>query len=141
MILSASDRRLLAEVHHWARVNGWSPRSRGWTNPDDTTAVTWDEGEVRVWRRQRPNLYPTWPTMYPVESIRQAVDLLVALGILPAELSSVYAEGYVCGEVEARMAADAEAEALRARIAELENMLAAADSSGDAFAVAMDYLR
>ncbi|MEV4846109.1 hypothetical protein AB0K20_23190 [Micromonospora matsumotoense] len=92
-----SDRQLLAAAHRWARTHGWRVTWRGWADglSDGTVGVGWEHGELRIWRSyttpgSSDRRWPTWSTDYPVASVRQAVDVLVALDVLPAELSSAY---------------------------------------------------
>lgn len=93
------DRRLLADVHRWLRTNGWTNTWRGWIDgkslddcrvavlpqPDDgydpAVMVTRRRANGYGWGRQR---------RYDVADVRQAVDLLVALDILPPHFSSAY---------------------------------------------------
>ncbi|MGW3608980.1 hypothetical protein ACWD6N_03675 [Micromonospora sp. NPDC005163] len=86
-----TDRQLLVEVHRWARANGWNwHECWGWVNAryasEATLAVGWDEGTVTV----RSGVVLLRPTTYPVDSVTQAVDMLVTVGVLPAHLSSAY---------------------------------------------------
>ncbi|MEU8264434.1 hypothetical protein AB0C02_27910 [Micromonospora sp. NPDC048999] len=94
-----TDRQLLADVRRWARANGWSLSWGGWVNhrydSDADIAVDWDDVELRIKRKET---YPGgtgryWPsrfTDYPVTSVVQAVDILVALDVLPHRFSSAY---------------------------------------------------
>jgi hypothetical protein len=108
-----ADRKLLADVHRWARTYGWTSAGwRGWQNAryedQATVAVRTNEAGFQVWRKPADAPHFTGqPTEYPADSVRQAVDLLVALGILPAQLSSAYTAGWHDGyfadvEVETR---------------------------------------
>ncbi|WP_346536991.1 hypothetical protein [Micromonospora sp. DPT] len=90
-----ADRQLLADVHRWARTNGWNwHECWGWVNApyasEATLAVEWDDAGVLTIRRG-PVVFR--PTRYDVDSVRQAIDMLVALDILPAHLSSQYQAG------------------------------------------------
>lgn len=99
-------RALLRTVLTWARANGWRPRYR-WQG--DVT-ITWSRGpdaeigvpgeyvgvhlpdpdnieDIRHW------LFDHHGRQIPVTSVREAVDVLAALGVLPAALSSMYAAG------------------------------------------------
>lgn len=94
--MNPGDRALLTRVHRWLRRNGWQASMPGWSDGrgrDATVRVTWAEGMVRVTRRDAAGLWPQYPRVYPVDSVREAVDLLVAAGVLPAELSSAYQAG------------------------------------------------
>lgn len=89
-----TDRDLLVVVHRWARSAGWSYCHRGWVDSthlaDATVTVCWDEDGLLLWHRQAHGLWTTTPVVYPVASARQAVDVLVALDILPVALSSAH---------------------------------------------------
>ncbi|QDY06128.1 hypothetical protein FJK98_02260 [Micromonospora sp. HM134] len=96
-----TDRQLLAAVHRWARTHGWTVTWVGWANAGSasnaTIAVAWDDTEVTVYRRPLTEVGRQWyvgvdghHSRHPVASVRQAVDVLVALDVLPAELSSAY---------------------------------------------------
>lgn len=93
-----ADRQLLVDVHRWARANGWTISTTGWINAAYDSladiAVGWDEDGLRVWRKEQSSSgHRYWPipsTDYPVATVRQAVDVLVALRILPVHLSSAY---------------------------------------------------
>jgi hypothetical protein len=97
---TGADRRLLADVHRWARTNGWTPadwrgRQNAPTEDQATIAVRTNEAGFQVWRKTTDAPHFTGqPTDYPADSVRQAVDLLAALNILPAQFSSAYQAGW-----------------------------------------------
>lgn len=110
-----SDRQLLAEVHRWARTNGWTWNDVwGWINApyasDATLTVEWDDNGV-ITVRTGPVVFR--PTRYPVDTVRQAVDLLVTLDILPAKFASAYRAGVKAGFDAALELAAATAEVTR----------------------------
>jgi hypothetical protein len=101
-----SERHLLTEALRWTRSNGWVPR---WPESRHTGQWTWANAE---WPRMRPPLHAVrvvfdgrdvqvtkfngadgWyaTATVRVASVVHAVDVLVALGILPAWLSSSWA--------------------------------------------------
>lgn len=99
---SLDDRRLLASVHRWARTNGWRTHwyhpGYGWVNGTRSTAtlaIEWSDTALILHRvtGYLATDQPVWsqPTVIRVASVVQAVDVLVALGILPAWLSSSWA--------------------------------------------------
>jgi hypothetical protein len=102
---SRSERHLLAAVHRWARLNGWRRGKFGWVNGADdeatinvtwsTTPLGWSAGEIGIARNaDRLSMGgPVWSctTWIRIASAVQAVDVLVALGILPPMWSSAYA--------------------------------------------------
>lgn len=106
---SRSERALLASVHRWARTNGWRRGNYGWINgPADepTVNVSWSGNEIGFARAiGQLTVGPCWScsTWIRVASVVQAVDVLVALDILPAWLSSpwVAAEDRYREQVEA----------------------------------------
>ena len=92
---TAEDRKLLAEVSKWARAYGWVVlRDTGWQNPSRIIQVDWDERGV--WIARRNGTDRMWPAaqLYPATSVRQAVDMLAAIGILPPRFSSAYKAGW-----------------------------------------------
>ena len=110
-------RQLLADVHRWARTNGWNWRECwGWVNAlyasEATLAVDWDT-DTRTITVHRANGNAIFrPTTYPADTVCQAVDVLVAYGVLPVQLSSAYAAGWHDGyfaDVEAETAAEIKA--------------------------------
>ncbi|MGA4726260.1 hypothetical protein ACPB67_02470 [Micromonospora taraxaci] len=94
------DRRLLAEVSRWRKGNDWRADDlRGFQNApfEDaaTVAVRPNEAGFQVWRKgaDAPHFIGQ-PIEYPAESVREAVDLLVALDVLPLQFSSAYEAGW-----------------------------------------------
>lgn len=93
-----SERALLASVHRWARTHGWHAERHSWRNGGPASAtvdVRWGRNEIGVSRvvdRLALNNHGVWSctTWIRVSSVVQAVDVLVALGILPVWLSSAY---------------------------------------------------
>lgn len=101
------DRHLLARISRWRRTDPtgagraywpkrWEPSywSGWWRTFDGLTQVCWAEDRepsdtlVITWQASR---YDTpREARVPVLSLRQAVDVLVALEILPREFSSAY---------------------------------------------------
>lgn len=93
---ATTDRALIVDAHRWARYHGWVPYGRhGWTDPAGITtngragtAVTWDEDSITVYRRRSEWAWDE--RTYRVASVREAVDILVAVDVLPAQMSSAY---------------------------------------------------
>lgn len=95
-----TDRELLISIRQWLRDEGWWLGWTGWTDQfgelASTVIVDWDEDELRVRRRTAEQAGKSWPVgygrheRYPVTSVRQAVDILVVLEVLPARFSSAY---------------------------------------------------
>jgi len=108
------DRRLLAEVSRWRKANGWSDSSRGWINEqsveDAAVAVkaNSDAANVLTVTLRKGNGGWHHPDHYVVVDVQQAVDFLVALGILPARFSSAYEADAVDAEKHAALLAAVE---------------------------------
>lgn len=95
-----TERQMLVSVRRWAIANGWHLLWSGWANAsfldDATVLVEWDSEELIVRRRDKAGypwamgLAPDRRDRYPVTSVRQAVDILCALWILPPSFSSAY---------------------------------------------------
>jgi hypothetical protein len=99
-----SERHLLASVHRWARTNGWQVGKHGWTNGSkdeatinvkwSATPLGWSVGEIGIARAtERLSCGgAAWSctTWIRVASVVQAVDVLVALDVLPPFFSSAY---------------------------------------------------
>lgn len=114
--LAAADRLLLRSVLVWARANGWRPVQtqyvdRQWSTEAERAPVVCairpnygDNGEdnfgpieVRIY------FFPSGGyrcVQLQKTSTREAVDVLVALGILPAHFSSAFAAGREIGVQE-----------------------------------------
>lgn len=80
----------------WALTHGWTYTYQlsHYTSPDGLTRVdVHTDGEIAV--RHRDDRRSGWcgADRYPVRSARQAVDVLAAIGVLPAHLSGAYAAG------------------------------------------------
>jgi hypothetical protein len=93
--LAAADRLLLRSVLSWARASGWRgwkpANGYQWNRVDSNDEVWWyyDADDRDAWTLVT-NVVPAEAC---VTSVAQAVDVLVALGILPSELSSHYRAG------------------------------------------------
>lgn len=100
-------RRLLAEVSRWRKANGWSDSSRGWINEqsvDDAAVAVKPDPDLAnaftvTWRKGNGGWHQ--PDLYMAVDVQQAVEMLVALGILPARFSSAYRAGWLNGYAEA----------------------------------------
>jgi hypothetical protein len=101
------DRRLLAEVLRWAYSQGWRPRHgrtrdwswREWANTQRPERGPWTVIVSQNWTvgvRWRTATGDRYPDVY-VDDVTQAVDLLVALRILPAVFSSAFRSGQSLG--------------------------------------------
>lgn len=117
----AEDLTLLREVISWARAEGWRSRDR-W--PGDLV-VTWSIGpdvELGVPGRYVGACAPddadrcepdqVWQifterrdTQVYVNTVREAVDVLAALGVLPARFSCAYTAGQIAACVHVLSAA------------------------------------
>lgn len=89
-----TDRQLLVDVRRWAIANGWHwHRTYGWINAPIyqgwTVAVEVLDGQVAV-SRQSADQMRGHTDYHRVDSVRQGVDILCALDVLPARFSSAY---------------------------------------------------
>lgn len=96
--MTVEEIRLMRAIVRWRRANGVDLRAwRGcWVLPDGSqiSYETTDPAEVAHEPQGRGGLQ--W---IRVRSVTQAVDLLVALGYLPARFSSAYRAGWHAAEV------------------------------------------
>lgn len=134
-----TDRALLRAARRWALDNGWELLGQGWANAPylhhATILVDWHEDELTV--RRRPIADGPWllgwftssRERFPVTSVRQAVDLLVALEILPAHLSTAYRVAVA----ERPAVAPAEMDPLRAELEDQRAARRTAAESADRF--------
>lgn len=99
--LSTEEVALLREIAKWRRENGW-------TFGADSEACLLDWGKDGWWVRldtiERPVVRIDAPSTrigsFKPESVRQAVDLLVALELLPHRFSSSYAVGAASAAIQ-----------------------------------------
>lgn len=104
---TAADRLLLAAVSRWGHDTGWERDvlPEWYHSRDRLTNVAWGHGtdgalHVKVLvSKYGPYLLDV--DIPDVGSVRLAVDLLVAFGVLPAMFSSAFAAGMAAGAVEA----------------------------------------
>ncbi|MGC1213265.1 MAG: hypothetical protein WA890_18595, partial [Micromonospora sp.] len=87
-----------AEVSKWAHKNGWTNGDwRGYVNArytdEATIVVRPNETGFEVWRKEPGQHLTGRPDEYPATSVREAVDLLVALRILPDRFSRAFYAG------------------------------------------------
>lgn len=90
--LRRSERHLLAAVHGWARTNGWYVQTGGWICPEQKVLVNWWYDELTIVHQAVGDTKQRRRDIL-VDSVRQAVDLLVVYGVLPAFFSSAYGLG------------------------------------------------
>jgi hypothetical protein len=104
--ITADERLLLAAVSRWAHDQGWERDvlPEWYHSRDRLTNIAWGDGtrgaldiEVKA-DRYGPRLLDV--SIPDVTSVRQAVDLLVAFGVLPAWFSSAFAAGMAAGALE-----------------------------------------
>lgn len=94
--LSTTDRALLRSVFSWARANGWHGQrflsGRRWDHlmGDDEVVWSYDADDRDAWTLVT-NVVPAEAV---VTSVAQAVDVLCALGVLPARFFSAIRNGY-----------------------------------------------
>lgn len=102
MITMQFERRYLAEVlRHARRHLGWQPPPRwegGWRHPTTGATVDIDRRVISGTVVHELGIRRHWGdaiTWIPVRSVREAVDVLCALGILPPEMASAWVAGYL----------------------------------------------
>lgn len=95
--MKLSDDALLAlKAMRWALANGWRVQGRDMTIDGYTRWTAWehdDKADVTLtyYRHDGHMQYDLCDV--PLLSVREAVDVLVALGLLPIEFSSAWAAG------------------------------------------------
>lgn len=104
-----AERALLRDVLTWARANGWTHtchpiHGHNWEGPRNY-AVDLDATDDRTEFALDVYIPGAINCLWP-RSVRQAVDVLAALGVLPAELSSMYAAGRAAGIDDAEILTD-----------------------------------
>ena len=97
-----TDRCLFADISKWAHAAGWRNAGwRGWQNAryedEATVVVRLNETGFEVWRKNGESHFTGRPMEYPAATVREAVDLLAALRILPPQFSSAYVVGVAVG--------------------------------------------
>jgi len=83
---------------HWIPTPDSQPRSCRWCDPATGAAVNVEQRMVRGRLMDGLILRRRWeePTVWlPVRSVTEAVDILVAFGILPAAMSSMWIAGHL----------------------------------------------
>lgn len=90
--MTAAERRLLAGLSRWRKDKNWTDSNLGWVDAAQSVRVRPLEHGFKVWGRYDDQ----WRAEgeFPATSIRQAVDILVALTVLPAPFSSAYEAGW-----------------------------------------------
>lgn len=115
-VLTRAERELLTRVHRWARQPlpspyGYLPRwerelamprgcwQRNATEAQPETCTVWwgpaNRGKLRVQIHAHRYGEQLLDVEFEPRTVREAVDVLVALGVLPADLSSAYRAGYL----------------------------------------------
>lgn len=92
--MSVAEIALMREIVRWRKAHGWLYQFWGarWVESRSGRAVTYESGDGEV--GVTPNYHIRNYRWYPVESVTQAVDVLVAFGYLPARFSSAYRAGW-----------------------------------------------
>lgn len=97
--MTREERLLLAAVSR--HVRGVNPLVRWPIQLDELTRASFDADEITVERRDRTDqAWPAWGTRYRFRTVTEAVDLAVALGLLPVEYSSAYDYGYEAARID-----------------------------------------
>ena len=91
--MTVAEIALMREIVTWRRVNSYAYVPRMWySGGPEAPGVAWDfaAGQVGV----TPRLDLVQLQWHDVDSLTQAVDVLTALGYLPARFSSAYRAGW-----------------------------------------------
>lgn len=86
----ATERQLLRDVQRWARANGWTRHRVDLGG--GVRGIEWRHPACRTITYDPPFVYHGHTT-FEREDLQHAVDILVAVGVLPVEFSSAYAAG------------------------------------------------
>lgn len=94
MSLSRNDRALLAAVWRWAREAGWQADvyPGAWRSRDGEVRVLFEFDELRV-QWLGPRFRHPRTAWIPVATLGQALDVLVALSVLPPAFASPHRLG------------------------------------------------
>lgn len=125
---ATTDRELLVAVRRWARSAGWWLGWSGWHSHDGAIVVDWTEGRDEITVRRKGS---TLGRDYPVASVRQAVDILCALDVLPPHLSSAYRAALAERTADLPETDDADPVEIEKLLAEVRSLLASATSDDE----------
>lgn len=95
--LRLDERRLAAALNRWARQTGWDRLTfgHGRRSPDGRVQVAWDDHTLTVdWRDKPGDAYARHQIWVAVTSIREAADMLAALGVTPTRLAPLWMTGW-----------------------------------------------
>lgn len=102
MSLPENQRARLARVARWARKHGWEPDAYPgcWRNDDEVTRVRLEDFGGLVIDRYPGKRFTSPPlrSVVQVSTVTEAVDVLAALGVVPAWFSSAFDSGYQLAE-------------------------------------------
>jgi len=97
--MTLAERKLIAQINHWARRHGWERRARqAYRNPTRDLTVAfpcWSSayqyfiGDALV-TVVRGHGHQASTSTYPARSVTEAVDILVSVGVLPERFHSIY---------------------------------------------------
>jgi hypothetical protein len=81
-----------------AHAEGWkATRDSSWAaaqSPNRLLRISWDDEGVTVWRRTCVNRAWSLPQRVAAVTVEQGIDVLVALDVLPGQVSSTYKLGF-----------------------------------------------
>lgn len=108
----AQSRALLREVIGWARANGWARKHALDDFGQPITERHWhqwvSDQDLSIWIETDPDglaklsveLEASWLELLVSDDLALAVDVLAAVGVLPAPMSSGYKAGYSDGHAD-----------------------------------------
>lgn len=104
-----SDFALLRAAIAWGRANGWrydgGGTEKSWEREQDGYAIVGIEHYQGCDDASLHIIDNGYETLTTARSVQQAVDVLVALGVLPPRLSSAYAAGQAAACIQVIAAA------------------------------------
>lgn len=102
-----TDRQLLRDAIKWARAAGWRRDHHGPCGGPEPGSRYWVNDRDAVIELDRHNVLRTPISEVDCcDTIHVGLDVLVAVGVLPARFSSAYAAGVVAGRDQAMAGAD-----------------------------------
>lgn len=96
--MTLAERKLIAQINHWARRHGWERARQAYRNPTRDLTVAfpcWSFacqyfiGDALV-TVVRGHGHRASTSTYPARSVTEAVNILVSVGVLPERFHSIY---------------------------------------------------
>ncbi|MDH6460158.1 hypothetical protein M2302_000309 [Micromonospora sp. A200] len=86
--LTPTERQLIVEINQWRKRHGWFDTNLGWVDPNHTIRIRPQEWGFDLWHRV-DGKWQQLEDRYAAFTVRQAVDTLVALDVLPDKFHSI----------------------------------------------------